>query len=291
MKHTSVFFLVFALNIAVNGQVFISNDRSKQNTESVVLDHASIRCHYQFAQKDKAGQLQTDTMTLDIGAQMSEYYDMARQRQDSLYSAYFNKIPVSSVRSISVLKDKDAFESDAYGGASFSSGRPKESARLYKNRQTGEIFIIDILPSVRDKGRFTETIRPQAWQIAADTATILGYLCQKATASFRGRNYEAWFSLEIPVNDGPWKFFGLPGLILKLTDTGNIFTFVCVGLENLDTPRDITIQKEKYINCSRDEMAKIKSKQTGETRITNNGGDIIISSLKAKDNYHSLELE
>ena len=119
----------------------------------------------------------------------------------------------------------------------------------------------------------------------------MGYPCQKATATFRGRDYEAWFTPEIPVNDGPWKFFGLPGLILKVTDAENIFSFVCVGLGNLISPQDITMQKMKYIDCNRDELAKIKKKQGGETKVVNNGGHIIVTSLKAKDNYYLLEIE
>ena len=259
--------------------------------QSNPLDKASVRCYYQFAQKDQANQLQIDTMTLDIGAQMSEYYDIAKQKQDSLQSVYFSKIDPTTIRAISVLKGKSALDHINSGGAAFSTGRPKESARLYKNRQTGEIVIIDYIPTVPDKYRFVEIIRPQDWQITPDTATILGYPCQKAMSTFRGRNYEAWFSPEIPVNDGPWKFFGLPGLIMKVFDSQNIFSFVCVGIENLVPPHDLTIAQEKFINCSRDELAKIKLKQRGETRISNNGGNIVIASLSAKDNYQSLELE
>jgi GLPGLI family protein len=297
MKLVCIFFIVssFVVNsysqLVVHGGQSPTTNGTNQKTELTKLDQASIRCHYQFVQKDKTGQLQTDTMTLDIGAQMSEYYDMTRQKQDSLYSAYFSKIDPSTISSVSVLKGKSALEYEKRGGNTYTSGRPKESARLLKNRQTGEIIIIDYLSTVPDKYRFTETIPPQAWQIAADTATILGYHCQKATATFRGRNYEAWFSPEIPVNEGPWKFFGLPGLILKVSDTDEIFSFVCVGMENLILPRDITMSQEKYINCSRDELAKIKRQQGGETRISNNSGAIVIAQIDAKDDYHSLELE
>lgn len=291
MKRMIACCIISAFAIVIHGQKVVSSGRTAGNPELNRLDQATIRCYYQFVQKDKAGQLQTDTMTLDVGSQISEYYDITKQNQDSLISKYLNKINPSTIRSISVLKEQDSFEQESAGGTTFSSGRAKESARLFKNRQTGEITIIDYLSSVPDKYKFTETIQPQAWQITSDTATILGYQCQKATATFRGRNYEAWFSPEIPVNDGPWKFFGLPGLILKVTDTGKIFSFVCVGMENLDPSRNIAMQKAKYINCSRDELAKIKKKQGGETRISINGGDIVMASMKAKDNYYPLEVE
>lgn len=59
------------------------------------------------------------------------------------------------------------------------------------------------------------------------------YTCVKATAKFRGRTYEAWFASDIPIFNGPWKFGGLPGLILSLTDSKNEYHFECIGIENL----------------------------------------------------------
>lgn len=281
MKQVITIFFVFVFTIATYGQ------RLGLKIESTTLDQAAIRCYYQFVQKDKANQLLTDTMTLDIGAQISEYYDITKQKQDELKYPQHLQNP-SNISSISVRKNLDEFDGATY----YTTGRRKESSQLLKNRHTGEITIIDAIQTLDiEKYRFTETIRPQAWQIAADTATILGYSCQKATVAFRGRSYEAWFCPEIPINDGPWKFFGLPGLILRVYDTENIFSFVCVGIENLNPLRDITIEQIKYINCTRDDLAKIKLKQTGETGVIVNGGNILIAALKPKDNYNSLELE
>ena len=283
MKRIIFLLIVSTFTITIYGQVSGTISGTNQKVELTTLDQASIRCHYQFVQKDKAGLLQIDTMTLDIGAQMSEYYDIAKQKQDSLFWVRQKLIPRNVPTNVTVTSE------EIVGGTSITSGRPKESARLLKNRQTGEIIIIDVL--FDNKYRFTETIRPQAWQIAADTATILGYFCQRATATFRGRSYEAWFSPEIPVNDGPWKFFGLPGLILKVTDTENVFSFVCVGLESLTPPHDITIEQINYINASRSELAKIKTQQSGGIMLTDKGGRVFITLLNAKDDYNPLELE
>jgi GLPGLI family protein len=54
------------------------------------------------------------------------------------------------------------------------------------------------------------------WTLTDDYSYVLGYRCQKATCKFRGRSFEAFFTSEIPYNDGPYKFDGLPGLILKV---------------------------------------------------------------------------
>jgi len=63
------------------------------------------------------------------------------------------------------------------------------------------------------------------WELTEETGEILGYSVQKATTKFGGRTWEAWFTHEIPHGDGPYKFSGLPGLILKIQDTRKHFVF------------------------------------------------------------------
>ncbi len=54
------------------------------------------------------------------------------------------------------------------------------------------------------------------WSIHKETQEILGYSCLKASACFRGRTYIAWFTTDLPFKAAPWKFHGLPGVILKV---------------------------------------------------------------------------
>ncbi len=65
---------------------------------------------------------------------------------------------------------------------------------------------------------YDEPLHPMEWTIGDETKEVLGHQCQKATTSWRGREWTAWFS-DIPYNDGPWKFGGLPGLILEMSDS------------------------------------------------------------------------
>jgi len=56
------------------------------------------------------------------------------------------------------------------------------------------------------------------WKLINETKKIGNFTCKKATTFFRGRNYTAWYNPEIAVPFGPWKFQGLPGLILEVID-------------------------------------------------------------------------
>ena len=83
----------------------------------------------------------------------------------------------------------------------------------------------------------------QIWEIASDTMTVCGQLCQKAVCRFRGRDYAAWFTPNIPIPYGPWKFGGLPGVILKVSDKDNLYSFECVRISTTKK----TLFKDDYI--------------------------------------------
>lgn len=69
------------------------------------------------------------------------------------------------------------------------------------------------------------------WQLEPDTITIGNYLCNKARLEFRGRNYNFWYTTEVSTQFGPWKFFGLPGLIVKIESEDRTIRFQLIKLE------------------------------------------------------------
>lgn len=72
-----------------------------------------------------------------------------------------------------------------------------------------------------------------SWKITNETKQIQNFTCYKATTSFRGNTFEAWFTPEIPINAGPWKWYGLPGLIVEATDKDQSVIFKLEKIEKL----------------------------------------------------------
>lgn len=86
----------------------------------------------------------------------------------------------------------------------------------------------------------------QDWILLDDTLTISGYPCQKAILSYGNREWTAWFTYEIPISDGPYRFSGLPGLIIKMQDKTNSWKFELVSL--VKKSHDVHINFDKSIN-------------------------------------------
>ncbi|SIQ78432.1 GLPGLI family protein [Chryseobacterium sp. RU37D] len=73
------------------------------------------------------------------------------------------------------------------------------------------------------------------WNITNETKQVQNYTLQKATTKFGGRNWIAWFNKDIPFNEGPFKFSGLPGLVFEISDTGKNFNYHLVKSQELPT--------------------------------------------------------
>lgn len=97
---------------------------------------------------------------------------------------------------------------------------------LKVDRSNHEVLFFDMIGTntflVKDDYKSLE------WTITDETKTIAGFPCVKATTNFRGREWIAWFTSEIPLSFGPWKLNGLPGLILETYDSTNKFIWKVV---------------------------------------------------------------
>lgn len=90
------------------------------------------------------------------------------------------------------------------------------------------------------------------WKIKTETKDILGHKCQLAEMRFRDRDYTAWFSPDLPVG-GPWKYDGLPGMILEIKSNTPFIEFKANAIISKKIPAkpiDNPLEKNKKITWS-----------------------------------------
>lgn len=166
-----------------------------------------------------------ENMVLDITPKGSKFYSYVQYVSDSLTNAMIKKsarsgstsmdmsgIPFSKVPFEDVLKEYPSYQ------AIFETSEPNTSVAL------------------EGKPKFN-------WKIENAKDKILGYEVQKATTDFGGRKWIAWFAPDIPIQDGPYRFYGLPGLILKIEDTKGDHVFTAIASKNLKQPIDFKFKK------------------------------------------------
>ena len=127
------------------------------------------------------------------------------------------------------------------------------------------------------------------WIITNETKKILQYNCQKATLRFRGRNFEVFFTKDLPFSDGPIKFYGLPGLILEVFTDNNIasYHFVAESIKftNNKSPIKNVFEKKEVISYA--DFVKIYRQKYQEslTKIVTANGETRPMTKGYMENY------
>ena len=194
-------------------------------SQEKVLDNAYLKCQYEYTlQSDTlSGKTRDDLLILQIGENISK-----------CYSHYSNQID-----SIDALPNGDniigkMIDNAMKSGEFFKGNYPHKRMKtyVYKNYPQGNITVTDGL-SMQDY-IYEDELNAQQWEINDSTKTILDYQCQMAICDFRGRGWTAWFTTDIPVSDGHWKFGGLPGLRMEAYDKRDQYVFTIVGVQKMD---------------------------------------------------------
>ncbi len=222
-----------------------------------------FKCAYQFDfLRDTIDMkyFRQETYILQIGENVTKgftyhktYVDSLQKSSPELFRDLYNK-EVIKAREIR----KRTGSTEGYTNSPLISSVGGFPADIYKDYKKNEIRVVDFIfinPFV-----YKDELKPQEWEILSDTATILGYACQKAICSYRGRDYEAWFTLDIPISEGPWKFYGLPGLITKLHDTKKHYSFELTGFQEIKEDINTKINK----NVQKIERKEFYRNQRGE---------------------------
>ena len=226
----------------------------------IILDTTFLKCEYKT-------NYYTDTLAMDNGIQMNDEFIL---QVGTKVSKYYSKKTDAYEKVKADSKAWEAYmaESKLASEKARQSGGYLESAPLARY---GTLVIYNNYPQNKrtihdavffDYYIFEDDNLPQQWTMIADSMkSILGYKCRKAGCSYRGRNYEAWYAIDLPVNAGPWKFLGLPGLIMSVQDTKGHYTFEISGLEKTKEPIEyIEYGARKYKRTDRTTFLRINAK-------------------------------
>lgn len=100
------------------------------------------------------------------------------------------------------------------------------------------------------------------WEVLPDKEKIGEFDAQKAKTQLWGRTWYAWFTTEIPVVDGPYKFHGLPGLIVKVEDATGSHKMELKASKSLTKDQEWKSETEKsgnkkYITINNEQYKKL----------------------------------
>ncbi len=211
--------LIFATLLGISGEINAQRLLDFNPPPPDTLDYSRIRCLYEqkvLSDTTKSSKYTKNLMILQIGTNVSKYIGYLSFYTDSLEADDRKK--QNDINIIEALK----------------SGRYKRSSdmiHLFKNFPENKNTISNRI--AYDSYIYEEEIIKPQWKIEKDKVTILGYDCIKATTTFCGRNYMVWFTPDIPISEGPWKFTGLPGLILRVHDDKGDVSFECTQIQKI----------------------------------------------------------
>lgn len=176
----------------------------------VTIDKSNMECIYSLKTFDpKKDETKEMHYILQIGNNFSAYNDYGGYRQDSVIKEiYPNGLKSIDLRRLSIQ---------------YQPSYHCTVKDLHNNTVTtyDRVFI--------DHYYYSEPTPNIKWHLEKGTREICGYTCKKATANFRGRDWTAWYC-DIPLNNGPWKFGNLPGLILRVEDSKGEHVFEAISL-------------------------------------------------------------
>ncbi|MFA5848585.1 MAG: GLPGLI family protein [Bacteroidales bacterium] len=217
------------------------------------LDSSYIRVQYEAKSKNivDSDKIFSDWYYLDAGVTASFFY--------SFYDNYSDSTKRSLL--LSGLSNEDIF-------LRTKSLKRGSEDKIFKNYESNSLMVISKI--LEQHYLYEEAMERQNWELLKDTAVIENYKCLKAKCRFRGREWIAWYTPDIPMIEGPWKLWGLPGLILKAEDAKGEFSFVCKGISLLVKKKAILLpveaSKNKYIKTEGRTFMQIKRKSVEDLK-------------------------
>ena len=197
----------------------------------------NIMYELNFKPNKNSNMMKKEMMALDINmdSKKSNFYSYAKEHSDSIFVEY-NKGYINESSLLSINTD-------------FTF-----NIIISKDYTSNETQTIEYLQGVYY--RYTEK-ENFSWNIGTDKKLILGVECIKATTNFGGRYWTAWYSSQIPINDGPYKFRNLPGIILQITSDDNEYNFLATSIKKNNKKINNKLPKV-ILDISKEKLHKIK---------------------------------
>lgn len=207
-------------------------------------------------------------MVLDIDKKGSKYYSEYVFQNDSIMDAQFKKNIAAHSNDIIPMSGKQ-------GVVGY------KVLKSYPDFKINHIVTLDMtLYNASQQVKID-------WKILPNKEKIGEWNVQKAEADFAGRHWIAWFSTDIPIQEGPYKFYGLPGLIVKVEDQSGFHKMELKGISKNVLERDVlAFEFEKAIDLDykkyqtvykkyrKDPMANLKKRaQDGQFYVTDDAGN------------------
>ncbi|KMQ69225.1 hypothetical protein ACM39_03750 [Chryseobacterium sp. FH2] len=105
--------------------------------------------------------------------------------------------------------------------------KSKVNQIVFVNKEKENIITYDKVINVT----FGFPVSQLEWTLGKEHKKIGEFDCQNAYCILNGRKFEAWFTKSVPVNEGPYRFKGLPGLIVEVYDDKKFFYFILNGIK------------------------------------------------------------
>ena len=167
----------------------------------------------------------SENMYLDITEKGSKYFSYEVFKRDS---------------TMQVQLQKHVTSSGSYTAFASFGGKGTISTVIEKDYPTFDVLQYENIGS--DAYRLKDE-RKINWKISNEKIKIGEFMAQKATTEMYGRMWIAWFATDLPFQDGPYKFHGLPGLIVKVEDVTQSHIIELKGVKKL--PNDFALPEKK----------------------------------------------
>lgn len=220
--------------LLVSSSIFLTLDvTAKRKQDSPLADiRVGYNYHYKFWRGGDGVVVDKDTpFILLANHNQSKFYCPSTEYKDSLLSTPSGRAKEKQMFDAAVAayvenRDKSAMDGVVYHSRLYvTKDFAKSVSTTYDQAGMGEC------------GYYEEPFSEIDWVIEEDsTKTVLGYQCVMATAVYHGREWTAWFTPEIPLQDGPWKLCGLPGLIMEAYEPSGQHCFSVTGIETSSKP-------------------------------------------------------